>query len=87
MTDTSKYKICQPFTRAVQKEFNKIIFTNSVIEGKSTKLDPNQIDPANDYLVRTLYWITQEEVDSMDPDLFEELLKPLVKSHSPTTQG
>jgi hypothetical protein len=47
------------------------------------KLDPSRIDEANDYLVMTLFWISKDELDEMDPVEFEKLTQETGKLQNP----
>lgn len=77
------YEIKNKYTRAVQREFNRILFQNAKVVGTNTEFDPSQIDVANDYLVMTIYWLTQQEVDDMEPSTFESLVSEVGKLSSP----
>ena len=52
-------EIKNKYTRTVQREYKRLMFINSKVtrEGEENKveIDPNSIELANDYLVKTLY--------------------------------
>lgn len=73
------YEIKNKYTRAVQREFNRIMFQNAKIVWSDTQFDPSQIDVANDYLVTAIYWLTQQEIDDMEPSTFESLVNGVGK--------
>ena len=74
------YEIKNKYTRAVQKEFNRILFLNSKVDNRwQVEMNPSQIDEANDYLVMVLYGLTKEVIDEMDPVEFGELVDAVGK--------
>lgn len=77
------YEIKQKYTRGIQREFNKIMFGNSEMINGQVKLDPSRIDEANDYLVMTLFGISKDELDEMDPIEFEKLTQETGKLQNP----
>lgn len=71
-------EIKNKYTRLVQREFKRLMFVNSKVWSEwleqKIELDPNSLELANDYLVMTLYWLTQEELDQLSKDEFEKML-------------
>jgi len=58
------------YTRKIDREYNKILFSGSDFGTDSngnikTSINPNQMQLANDYLVKEMFWFTQEKVDDM----------------------
>lgn len=80
-------EIKNKYTRAVQREFKRLMFINSKVWSEwleqKIELDPNSLELANDYLVMTLYWLTQEELDQLSKDEFDEMLERAGKAWSP----
>lgn len=73
-------KIVNEFTRKIEKEYNRILFVNAnVITDEKWKanfrVNPNDIQDAKDYLVWSLFWLTETEVENLKANEFEALIK------------
>lgn len=71
-------EVKQKFTRAIQREYKRIQFLNAVISNEwreaSVKINMNDNELANDYLVKTLFWLSDDELDNLSAEEFDELL-------------
>lgn len=80
-------EIKNKYTRAVQREFKRLMFVNSKVWSEwleqKIELDPNSLENANDYLVKTLYWLTDEELDQLSSIEFDKMLAEAGKAWSP----
>ena len=68
------------YTRKIAREHNEIILKNAVVgmwENANSTLDPTQIGKGNDYLVMSLAWKTQNEIDEMEVEEYENILKAI----------
>lgn len=77
-------EIKNKYTRTVQREYKRLMFINSKVtrEGEENKveIDPNSIELANDYLVKTLYWLSDEELDQLSADEFDRMYEEAGKA-------
>lgn len=70
------------YTRKIDKEFNKILFASWAIgsdeNGKPTfSIWPEDMAKANDYLVKEIYWLTDEELDNLDVNEYDMMLEKI----------
>lgn len=76
-----------PYTRWIDREYNRLLLINSKVSnsnGDTTiDVDPNQAQIAQDYLVKTMFEKTQEEVDAMSMKEYDESLKQIEKEKNP----
>jgi hypothetical protein len=65
------------YTRLVDREFNNILFGNSKASTKSNdvEIELKNMQLANDYLVMAMTNLTQEDIDQMDTNSYNEILK------------
>ena len=63
------------YTRKVDREFNWVLFewTNIWIDWQ-LKIDPMNMQKANDFLITSLTNLTQDEVDSLEISTYNEIL-------------
>jgi len=73
-------KFVDVYTRKIDREFNKILFTG--VETKTNaqweanfNIDPSNIQLANDYLVVELTNLTNDELDNLSVSDYEKILK------------
>lgn len=73
----------KPYTRGIDKEFNKVLFENtkSMLVDWKQNLDipPMNIQNANDYLVSAMTWLTAEEIENLPVEDYEEILEEINK--------
>lgn len=76
------------YTRKIDREYNKLLMKGATTKTDETgkpeiSLDLSNIQDANDYLVKTLFELTQKEIDEMTVDQFNEKLEEANKMRSP----
>lgn len=76
------------YTRKIDREYNKLLMkgakTTTGIDGKpSIELDLANMQDANDYLVMTLFWIKQKELDEMSVDEYNQKLEEANEMRNP----
>lgn len=76
------------YTRKIDREYNKLLMkgatTKTDMMGKpEISLDLSNMQDANDYLVMTLFWLKQKEVDDMTVDEYNTKLEEANKMRSP----
>lgn len=80
-------EIKNKYTRTVQREFKRLMFINAKVWSEwlqqKIELDPNSLELANDYLVKTLYWLTDEELDQLSSIEFDKMLAEAGKVWDP----
>lgn len=73
----------KPYTRGIDKEFNKVLFENtkSMLVDWKQNLDipPMNIQNANDYLVSAMTWLTADEIENLPVEDYEEILEEINK--------
>ena len=69
------------YTRLVDREFNNILFGNSEASTKSNdvEIELKNMQLANDYLVMAMTNLTQEDIDQMDTNSYNEILKKVAE--------
>lgn len=70
----------QNYTRKIDREYQKMLMKNAKTTTSSDwsptiEIDPNNIQDANDYLVMSLFWVSQKEVDDMELNEYNEKLE------------
>lgn len=77
----------KPYTRWIDREYNRLLLINSKVSnsnGDTTiDVDPNQAQIAQDHLVKTMFDKTQEEVDAMTMQEYDECLQQIEKEKNP----
>lgn len=76
------------YTRKIDREYNKLLMKGATTKTDETgkpeiSLDLSNIQDANDYLVKTLFELTQKQVDDLTVDQFNEKLEEANKMRSP----
>jgi len=67
-------------SRKINREFNEILLKGAEVGWDwNFKIDANNAEKANDYLVKAMTEKTQEEVDELDQKEFETLLDEINK--------
>ena len=79
--------ISKNITRRISREYNELLLWNVEIDKSwEFKMNPNNMQKANDYLVKEMTWLSQEEVDSLYENEFDKIVTEINKSKSvPTT--
>lgn len=75
-----KDKTVKSYTRKIDRTYNKILLdwsTSTTDESGNMSFDinPHNAQLANDYLVRSLFWLKEKDIDEMDMQEYSELLK------------
>ena len=68
------------YTRKIDREYQKLLLKGAVSSTKEDgtpdiKIDLANIQDANDYLVRELFWLKQAELDALTVQEFNEKLE------------
>lgn len=65
----------KPYTRAVAKEYRKILFKNMEVSSDMENIKPDMasVEDAKDFLVISLTGKSQKQIDEMNPKEFEEI--------------
>lgn len=84
MTEINKERVITgKYTRRVEREYNEVLLNGAKLINWEVETDARNIWLANDYLVRTLYWISQEELDELDPAEYKLMLAEAGKVKNP----
>jgi len=62
-------------SRKITREYNEIILNGAEVGWNwEFKIEANNAEKANDYLVKAMTWKSQEEIDELDQKEFDILL-------------
>lgn len=72
-------EMVKKYTRGIDREYQRILLDKSTTSAGNggdfeIKIDPFQVQVANDYLVSQLFWKTQDEIDNLSQKEYAELL-------------
>lgn len=72
-------EIKNTYTRRIDREYNRILLTNSKTSSSATwwieiNIDPFQLQVANDYLIKSLYWIDEKQLDLLEMEEYDTML-------------
>jgi len=69
----------KPFiTRKIKREFNELLLKGAEVWADwQFKVSADNVERANDYLVKSMTEKTQEEIDEMSQEEFEKILKQI----------
>jgi hypothetical protein len=80
--------ISKNITRRISREYNELLLWNVEIDKSwEFKMNPNNMQKANDYLVKEMTWLSQEEVDSLYENEFDKIVTEINKTKSVPTQA
>lgn len=80
---TTERKIITKYTRKVEREYNEVLLNGAKLVNWEVETDARNIWLANDYLIMSLYWMWQEELDNLDPAEYKVLLAEVGKVKNP----
>ena len=73
----------KPYTRGIDKEFNKVLFNGTksqLVDWKQTlDIPPMNIQEANDYLVKAMTGLTDDEVLNLENSDYDKILEEINK--------
>lgn len=82
-------KIKEIYTRKIDREFNSILMKDSNSDYDTNwipkiSFKPDQIYIAQDYLVKSMTWLTQEDIDEMSVKDYDLILTTINKIKNPS---
>ena len=73
----------KPYTRGIDKGFNQILFKDTksqLVDWKQNlEIPPMNIQDANDYLVKAMTGMTEDEVMNLENDEYDKILEEINK--------
>jgi len=75
----------EAYTRKMDREFNEILFGNAKANTNSQNIDIElvNIQKANDYIVKAMTNLSDEDIDNLDISTYNEILKKVEEIKSP----
>lgn len=72
------------YTRKVDREYQAILMKKTKVGiDWNPEMDLSCLGEANDYLVKEIFWLTQDEVDNLSVNEFDDLLQECNKIKEP----
>lgn len=75
------------YTRKIDREFNDVLFNwvkaNATSDANGVEIDLSNIQKANDYLVKSMTNLTDEEIDSLEITDYNKILEKIWEIKSP----
>ena len=67
------------YTRKIDREYQRLLLTNSITKTDTTgdldiQIDSFQLQIARDYLIRELFWLSQDELDKLEMSEYQKCL-------------
>lgn len=59
------FELKNKYTRKIQREFNDLLLRDAKMSDGNIETKPENIGLANDFLVMSLYGLTQDELDNL----------------------
>lgn len=77
-------EIVNQYTRKIDREYQSILMKKTKLWADwNPEIDLSCVGDANDYLVKSLFWLSQDDVDNMTVSEFEELLQKANEAKTP----